>query len=324
MKQYLNQIVRAWRSVTSRTVREGVSVLLLLVVIVGAGFSALTTYANVVLFDEERFAEELSDIFANEDVQQVVSNSFVASAIEMADQPVVAAGAAGVELTLRTEIAPIVSRLLTRASNAALLENAIRQTHQDILAVEGGTLVANPPLLTVRANLQPIFNQTLAELTNNSELAFFNNLTPPADAGVITVVQRVAPSDRFWEFIGQLQDRRSSTISLIILCGVVALLLSPSRSRVVWAIGIGISAMAGVLAVGIYASRALLAVLIDNTSTVRASQAIHEALLADLNGRLLDMALFGLSMIVVGAISGWAWRRYGPTPPEQQALSATR
>ena len=93
------------------------------------------------------------------------------------------------------------------------------------------------------------------------------------------MLQRTEPGDRFWEFLGQLQDRRSSTITLILLCGIGALLISPSRTRVLWSIGIGIVAMAGILGVGIYGSRALLAVLIDNSDTVRAAQSIHEALL---------------------------------------------
>ncbi|MCY4162942.1 MAG: hypothetical protein OXE93_01805 [bacterium] len=320
MEQYLTQLVKAWRSVTSRTIREAVSVLLLLIVVIGAGFSALATYSNLVLFDEDRFATELGDIFADEDIQSVVADSFVTSAIDMANQPAAPAGAAGVELTLQTDIPPVVTRLLNSTANAGLLAGVIRQTHQDILAVEAGTLVANPPLLSVRADLRPIFNQTLAEIATNEELSFLNAINPPADAGVITVLQRAVPGDRFWEFIGQLQDRRSATISLMIMCGIAALLLSPSRTRVVWAIGIGVSGMAGLLAVGIYGTRALLAVLISKTNTVRAAQSIHEALLGDLNGRLLDMALFGVLMIVIGGFSGWAWRRYGPTPPEEMAI----
>ena len=59
MEDYFQQLVRSWRSVTSRTVREAVAVLLLLIVVLGAGFSALTTYADVVVFDEDRFAQEL-------------------------------------------------------------------------------------------------------------------------------------------------------------------------------------------------------------------------------------------------------------------------
>jgi len=86
---------------------------------------------------------------------------------------------------------------------------------------------------------------------------------------------------------------------------------------------LAIVAMAGILGVGIYGSRALLAVLIDNTDTVRAAQSIHEALLGDLSGRLMDMALIGVLMIVVGAAAGWVWRRFGPTPPEEKALAVS-
>ena len=60
MEDYFQQLVRSWRSVTSRTVREAVAVLLLLIVVFGSGFSALTTYAEVVIFDEDRFVEELA------------------------------------------------------------------------------------------------------------------------------------------------------------------------------------------------------------------------------------------------------------------------
>ena len=138
---------------------------------------------------------------------------------------------------------------------------------------------------------------------------------------MVTVLQRAEPGDRFWEFLGQLQDRRSSTITLILLCGIGSLLIAPSRTRVLWSIGVGIVAMAGILGVGIYGSRALLAVLIDNSDTVRAAQAIHEALLGDLSGRLMGMALIGVLMIVVGAAFGWLWRKFGPTPPEEKALA---
>ncbi|MCQ3811912.1 MAG: hypothetical protein KTV68_15310 [Acidimicrobiia bacterium] len=321
MEDYFQQLVRSWRSVTSRTVREAVAVLLLLIVVFGSGFSALTTYADVVVFNEDRFAEELDGIFLDEDVHNVVSTSFVATTVEMADLPVIPAGSAGAQQVIQQEVPAVVGQLLADEANARLLERIIRQAHSDVLAVMGGTLVANPPVRSVEVDLEPIFNQMLAEIAANEELAFLDSVNPPADAGVVTVLQRAEPGDRFWEFLGQLQDRRSSTITLILLCGIGSLLISPSRTRVVWSIGTGIVAMAGILGVGIYGTRALLAVLIDNTDTVRAAQAIHDALLGDLGGRLMDMALIGVLMIVIGAVLGWIWRRFGPTPPEEKALA---
>jgi len=321
VEDYFQQLVRSWRSVTSRTVREAVAVLLLLIVVFGSGFSALTTYADVVVFNEDRFAEELDGIFLDEDVHNVVSTSFVATTVEMADLPVIPAGSAGAQQVIQQEVPAVVGQLLADEANARLLERIIRQAHSDVLAVMGGTLVANPPVRSVEVDLEPIFNQMLAEIAANEELAFLDSVNPPADAGVVTVLQRAEPGDRFWEFLGQLQDRRSSTITLILLCGIGSLLISPSRTRVVWSIGTGIVAMAGILGVGIYGTRALLAVLIDNTDTVRAAQAIHDALLGDLGGRLMDMALIGVLMIVIGAVLGWIWRRFGPTPPEEKALA---
>ena len=324
MEDYFQQLVRSWRSVTSRTVREAVAVLLLLIVVFGSGFSALTTYADVVVFNEDRFAEELDGIFLDEDVHNVVSTSFVATTVEMADLPVIPAGSAGAQQVIQQEVPAVVGQLLADEANARLLERIIRQAHSDVLAVMGGTLVANPPVRSVEVDLEPIFNQMLAEIAANEELAFLDSVNPPADAGVVTVLQRAEPGDRFWEFLGQLQDRRSSTITLILLCGIGSLLISPSRTRVVWSIGTGLVAMAGILGVGIYGTRALLAVLIDNTDTVRAAQAIHDALLDDLSGRLMDMALIGVAMIVIGAVLGWVWRRFGPTPPEEKALAVSQ
>lgn len=321
MEDFFQQLVRSWRSVTSRTVREAVAVLLLLIVVLGSGFSALTTYADLVVFNQDRFAEELSGIFDDEDVHNVVAASFTTTTVDMADLPVTPAGSAGAQQAIAQEIPAVVAELLANEGNDGRLEQAVRQAHNDVLAVMGGTLVANPPVRSVEVDLRPIFNQMLAAIADNDELAFLNNVTPPADAGVITVLQRAEPGDRFWEFLGQLQDRQSSTITLILLCGIASLLISPSRTRVLWSIGIGIVAMAGILGVGIYGSRALLAVLIDNTDTVRAAQAIHEALLADLSGRLMDMALIGVLMIVIGGAVGWVWRRFGPTPPEEKALA---
>lgn len=323
MEDYFQQLVRSWRSVTSRTVREAVAVLLLLIVVFGSGFSALTTYADLVVFDEDRFTEELAGIFDDEDVHKVVAASFVTTTVEMADLPVTPAGSAGAQQVIQQEIPAVVSELLTSQDNNGLLERAVRQAHGDVLAVEGGTLVANPPIRSVEVDLGPIFNQALDQIVANEELAFLGTVTPPADAGVVTVLQRTEPGDRFWEFLGQLQDRRSSTITLILLCGLGALLISPSRTRVLWSIGAGIVAMAGILGVGIYGTRALLAVLIDNSDTVRAAQSIHEALLGDLSGRLIDMALIGVLMIVIGAALGWLWRKFGPTPPEEKALAVS-
>ena len=321
MEDYFQQLVRSWRSVTSRTVREAVAVLLLLIVVIGSGFSALTTYADLVLFNEDRFAEELDGIFSDEDVHNLVAASFIATTVEMADLPVTPAGSAGAQQAIAQEIPAVVGQLLTDEANDRLLEQAVRQAHNDVLAVMGGTLVANPPVRTVEVDLGPIFNQTLAEIVANEELAFLDNVRPPIDAGVVTVLERAEPGDRFWEFLGQLQDRQSSTITLILLCGIASLLIAPSRTRVLWSIGTGIVAMAGILGVGIYGSRALLAVLIDNTDTVRVAQSIHEALLGDLSGRLVDMAVMGVVMIVVGAVIGWLWSRFGPTPPEEKALA---
>ena len=321
MEDYFQQLVRSWRSVTSRTVREAVAVLLLLIVVFGSGFSALTTYANLVVYNEDRFTEELAGIFDDEDVHKVVAASFVTTTLEMADLPVTPAGSAGAQQAIQEQVPVAVGEVLTNEANNGLLEHAVREAHRDVLAVEGGTLVANPPVRSVQVDLGPIFNQMVGEIAANEELAFLGTVTPPADAGVVTVLERAEPGDRFWEFLGQLQDRRSSTITLILLCGIGSLLISPSRTRVVWSIGIGIVAMAGILGVGIYGSRALLAVLIDNTDTVRAAQAIHEALLSDLSGRLMDMALIGVLMIVIGAALGWLWRRFGPTPPEEKALA---
>ena len=321
MEDYFQQLLHSWRSVTSRTVREAVAVLLLLIVVFGSGFSALTTYADLVVFNEDRFTEELAGIFDDEDVHKVVAASFITSTLDMADLPVTPAGSAGAQQLIPQEIPLVVGELLTDEANDGLLERAIRQAHNDVLAVEGGTLVANPPTRSVEVDLGPIFNQTLEKIAANEDLAFLDTVTPPSDAGVVTVLQRAEPGDRFWEFLGQLQDRRSSTITLILLCGIGSLLISPSRTRVVWSIGTGIVAMAGILGVGIYGTRALLAVLIDNTDTVRAAQSIHEALLGDLSGRLMDMALIGVLMIVIGAALGWIWRRFGPTPPEEKALA---
>ena len=323
VEDYFQQLVRSWRSVTSRTVREAVAVLLLLIVVFGSGFSALTTYADLVVFDEDRFTEELAGIFDDEDVHKVVAASFVTTTVEMADLPVTPAGSAGAQQVIQQEIPAVVSELLTSQDNNGLLERAVRQAHGDVLAVEGGTLVANPPIRSVEVDLGPIFDQALDQIVANEELAFLGTVTPPADAGVVTVLQRTEPGDRFWEFLGQLQDRRSSTITLILLCGLGALLISPSRTRVLWSIGAGIVAMAGILGVGIYGTRALLAVLIDNSDTVRAAQSIHEALLGDLSGRLIDMALIGVLMIVIGAALGWLWRKFGPTPPEEKALAVS-
>lgn len=323
VEDYFQQLVRSWRSVTSRTVREAVAVLLLLIVVFGSGFSALTTYADLVIFDEDRFTEELAGIFDDEDVHNVVATSFIATAVEMADLPVTPAGSASAQQVIQQEVPAVVGELLADEANSQLLEQAVRQAHGDVLAVMGGTRVANPPVRSVAIDLGPIFNQALGEIVANEELAFLGTVTPPAEAGVVTVLQRAEPGDRFWEFLGQLQDRRSSTITLILLCGLGALLISPSRTRVLWSIGAGIVAMAGILGVGIYGSRALLAVLIDNTDTVRAAQSIHEALLGDLSGRLVDMALIGVLMIVVGAVASWVWRHYGPTPPEEKALAAS-
>ena len=321
VEDYFQQLVRSWRSVTSRTVREAVAVLLLLIVVFGSGFSALTTYANLVVYNEDRFTEELAGIFDDEDVHNLVAASFTTTTVEMADLPVSPAGSAGAQQTIQQEIPSVVAALLTDDANDRLLERAVRQAHSDVVAVESGTLVANPPVRSVRVDLGPIFNQMLDEIVVNEELAFLGAATPPADAGEITVLQRTEPGDRFWEFLGQLQDRRSSTITLILLCGIGSLLIAPSRTRVLWSMGIGIVAMAGILGVGIYGTRALLAVLIDNTDTVRVAQSIHEALLGDLGGRLMDMALIGVLMIVIGAALGWLWRRYGPTPPEEKALA---
>ena len=321
MEDYFQQLVRSWRSVTSRTVREAVAVLLLLIVVFGSGFSALTTYADLVVFNEDRFTEELAGIFDDEDVHNLVAASFTATTVEMADLPVTPAGSAGAQQTIQQEIPAVVAALLIDEANDGLLERAIRQAHGDVLAVEGGTLVANPPVRSVQVDLGPIFNQMVSQIAANEELAFLGTATPPADAGVVTVLERAEPGDRFWEFLGQLQDRRSSTITLILLCGIGSLLISPSRTRVVWSIGTGIVAMAGILGVGIYGSRALLAVLIDNTDTVRVAQSIHDALLGDLSGRLMDMAIIGVLMIVIGAALGWLWRRFGPTPPEEEALA---
>ena len=323
MEEYFQQLVRSWRSVTSRTVREAVAVLLLLIVVIGSGFSALTTYADLVVFNEDRFAEELNGIFLDEDVHTVVAASFIATTVEMADLPVIPAGSAGAQQVIQQEIPTVVGQLLTDESNNRLLEQAVLQAHNDVLAVMGGTLVANPPVRSVEVDLGPIFNQTLAEIVSNEELAFLDNVRPPVDAGVVTVLERAEPGDRFWEFLGQLQDRQSSTITLVLLCGIASLLIAPSRTRVLWSIGTGIVAMAGILGVGIYGSRALLAVLIDKTDTVRAAQSIHEALLGDLSGRLVDMAVIGVVMIVVGAVTGWLWRRFGPTPPEEKALAVS-
>ncbi len=323
VEDYFQQLVRSWRSVTSRTVREAVAVLLLLIVVFGSGFSALTTYADLVVFDEDRFTEELAGIFDDEDVHKVVAASFIATTVEMADLPVTPAGSAGAQQVIQQEVPVVVAELLSDEANSGLLERAVRQAHGDVLAVEGGTLVANPPIRSVEVDLGPIFNQALDEIVAIEELAFLGTVTPPHDAGVVTVLQRAQPGDRFWEFLGQLQDRRSSTITLILLCGIGALLIAPSRTRVVWSIGTGIVAMAGILGVGIYGSRALLAVLIDNTDTVRAAQSIHEALLDDLGGRLMGMALIGVLMIVTGAVAGWLWRRFGPTPPEEKALAVS-
>ena len=295
--------------------------LLLLIVVFGSGFSALTTYANLVLFNEDRFTEELAGIFDDEDVHSLVAAAFTATAVEMADLPVAPAGSAGTQQTIQQEVPAVVAALLADEANDRLLERAIRQAHGDFLATEGGTLVANPPIRSVRVDLGPIFNQMVDEIAAHEELAFLGTAMTPADAGVVTVLERAEPGDRFWEFLGQLQDRRSSTITLILLCGIGALLISPSRTRVVWSMGTGIVAMAGILGVGIYGSRALLAVLIDNTGTVRVAQSIHEALLGDLSGRLMDMALIGVLMIVIGAALGWLWRRFGPTPPEEKALA---
>ena len=322
MENYFQQLVRSWRSVTSRTVREAVAVLLLLIVVFGAGFSALTTYANVVVFDEDRFAEELAGVFDDEDVHTVVAASFAATTVAIAELPVTPAGSAGAQQAIQREIPVVVAELLTDEANNRLLDRAIRQAHGNVLAVMGGTLVANPPVRSVEVDLKPIFNQMLAELATHEELAFLDSVTPPTGAGTVTVLQRAEPGDRFWEFLDQLRDRRSSTITLILLCGIASLLISPSRTRVVWSIGTGIVTMAGILGVGIYGSRALLAVLVDNTHTVRTAQLIHDALLDDLSGRLLDMALIGVVMIVTGAAAGWLWRRYGPTPPEERALAA--
>ena len=321
MEDYFQQLVRSWRSVTFRTVREAIAVLLLLIVVFGSGFSALTTYAELVIFDEDRFAEELAGIFDDEDVHKVVAAAFIDTTVEMADLPMTPAGSAGSEQAIRQEIPPVVGELLTSEANDRLLERALRAAHNDVLAVEGGTLVANPPVRSVRIDLEPIFNQMLGQITAHDDLAFLGPVPPPFNAGVVTVLQRAEPGDRLWEFIGQLQDRRSSTITLILLCGIGALLIAPSRTRVLWGMGTGIVAIAGILGVGIYGSRALLAVLIDNSDTVRAAQSIHEALLGDLSGRLMDMALIGILMIVVGAALGWLWRRFGPTPPEEKALA---
>ena len=321
MEEFLQQLVRSWRSVTSRTVREAVAVLLLLIVVIGSGFSALTTYADLVVFNEDRFAEELNGIFLDENVHNVVAASFIATTVEMADLPVTPAGSAGAQQAIAQEIPAVVGQLLADEASDRLLEQAVRQAHNDVLAVMGGTLVANPPVRSVEVDLGPIFNQMLAKIVANEELAFLDNVRLPADAGVVTVLERAEPGDRFWEFLGQLQDRRSFTITLILLCGIGSLVIAPSRTRVLWSIGTGIVAMAGILGVGIYGSRALLAVLIDNTDTVRAAQSIHEALLGDLSGRLVDMAVIGVAMIVVGAVTGWLWRRFGPTPPEEKALA---
>ncbi len=321
MEDYFQQLVRSWRTVTSRTVREAVAVLLLLIVVFGSGFSALTTYAHLAVFDEDRFTEELAGIFDDEDVHRLVAASFTATTVEMAELPVTPAGAAGAQQTIQQEIPAVVAALLADASNDRLLERAVRQAHRDVLAVEGGVLAANPPIRSVQVDLGPIFNQMVSELAARQELAFLGAAVPPADAGEVTVLQRAEPGDRFWEFLGQLQDRRSSTITLILLCGIGALLIAPSRTRVLWSMGTGIVAMAGILGVGLYGSRALLAVLIDDTDTVRVAQAIHEALLGDLSGRLVDMALIGALMIVIGATLGWLWQRLGPTPPEEKALA---
>jgi len=321
VEDYFQQLARSWRSVTSRTVREAVAVLLLLIVVLGSGFSALTTYANLVVFDENRFTEELAGIFDNENVHRLVAASFTATTVEMADLPVTPAGAAGAAQTIEQGCPAVVADLLPDAGNGRLGGRAVRQADGDVLATESGAVAAGSPVRSVRVDLGPIFNQMLNEIAANEELAFLRAAVPPADAGELTVLQRAEPADRFWEFLGQLQDRRSSTITLILLCGIGSLLISPSRTRVVWSIGTGIVAMAGILGVGIYGSPALLAVLIDDTDTVRVAQSIHEALPGDLSGRLVDMALIGVLMIVAGAALSWLWRRFGPTPPEETAVA---
>ena len=179
MEDYFRQLVRSWRSVTSRTVREAVAVLLLLIVVFGAGFSALTTYADLVVFDEDRFAEELGGIFDDEDVHSVVAASFISTTVEMADLPVTPAGSAGAEQAIALGIPPVVGELLANEGNDLLLERAVRRAHNDVLAVMGGTLVANPPVRSVDVDLEPIFNQTLAAIAENEEWAFLTGVTPP-------------------------------------------------------------------------------------------------------------------------------------------------
>ena len=183
-----------------------------------------------MVFNEDRFTEELAGIFDDEDVHNLVAASFAATTVEMANLPVTPAGSAGVQQTIQQEIPPVVAALLTDEANDGLLERAVRLAHGDVLAVEGGTLVSNPPVRSVRVDLSPIFNQMVSEVAANDELGFLGSVTPPADAGVVTVLERAEPGDRFWEFLGQLQDRRSSTITLILLCGIGSLLIAPSRT----------------------------------------------------------------------------------------------
>ena len=75
----------------------------------------------------------------------MVAASFIATTVEMADLPVTPAGSAGAEQTIQQEIPSVVGELLTNEANDRLLERAVRAAHNDVLAVEGGTLVANRP-----------------------------------------------------------------------------------------------------------------------------------------------------------------------------------
>jgi hypothetical protein len=287
--------------------------------------AAIAVWQEREVQDEDAFVSTVSDVFGNEEVQQVVATRLTETIMTRTDlQSRIADGLENLEARAGENAPPGIPLLaapLTRLANETIyricfnflqsdafqqvLETSARTMHRAVMAV----VTNDSPLLDevngqVVLNLRPVIAQVIQELAGERAEAALTQLDIPEDAGMI-VVSEESDHPWLWKLVRWIDDFNPVVPIIALIFFALGILLAKNRRRAVIATGATLALVAGL---GLLA----LAVPVKELATTwpptvegkEAASEVYNELLDSFRQQQLFVVLVGLGMVVVGTAAG--------------------
>jgi hypothetical protein len=282
--------------------------------------AAIAVWQEREIQDEDAFVSTVSDVFANEDVQEVVAlrlTEIIMTRTELRatieegledreDRENVPDGVgllAGPLERLATEsVYRICLEFLQSDGFADVLETAARTIHRAVTAV----ISNDDPLLDevggqVVLNLRPVIERAIEALAGERGLEAVENLDIPEDAGMI-VISEESDHPWLWRLVRWIDDFNPVIPIVAAAILILGIALAKSRRRAIIAVGGSLAVVSGLTLIALGAPLKELATSWTQTDQGHeAATQVYDILLDSFRRQHFFIVVFGLGMVVAAS-----------------------